>query len=233
VQGSQLSIIIPCYRDDSALAACLQRLAAFPHQAEILVVDGLPNGATRGLVQDAGAVYVASPKAGRGTQLATGAEQASRQVLLFLHCDCHFTATHLNSLEEAFQACPAPLSGCFYRDFSWQYPQLTWMEAASRWWQREVSICYGDQAQFFHRQHYDRLGGYPDEPIMEDVILSHRMRAHGSVSLLDPPLRASVRRFQKIGWLRAKLRNLGYLLAHRFGASPRRIYRWYYGRECE
>ncbi|GIT39430.1 MAG: hypothetical protein Ct9H300mP8_06260 [Gammaproteobacteria bacterium] len=39
-----------------------------------------------------------------------------------------------------------------------------------------TSICTGDQGIFVHRSLLERIGGIPNQPLMEDIELSKRLR---------------------------------------------------------
>ena len=77
------------------------------------------------------------------------------------------------------------------------------------------------------------MGGFAEIPIMEDVEFSGRLRKQGRFALVDPPVRTSMRRFQRRGYMRNKLQNIGIIWLWRVGLlSPEQIYRWYYGRDA-
>ena len=67
---------------------------------------------------------------------------------------------------------------------------------------------YGDQAQFFRRELLQFAGGFPDQPIMEDVELSLRLQSLGKPIYLDLPVTVSARRFVRMNWWRAVWQNL-------------------------
>lgn len=225
----RISVIIPCLRDTAELRLTLANLRQHttPQDTEVLIADGGTD--CLALAQEHHAKHIPCPEIGRGPQMHHAARQATGDVLVFLHADTQLTKEHLAALRSAFQNSPISLCGAFYRDFAWQYPRLAWLADFSQWWQREVSILYGDQTHFFRTSHYHYLGGYPAHPLMEDVAMSDAMRTHGGLILLHPPMRTSLRRFQKLGWWQTKLRNLSIIAAYRLGVSPARLYRWYYG----
>jgi GT2 family glycosyltransferase len=66
---------------------------------------------------------------------------------------------------------------------------------------------YGDQAQFFRRELLQSVGGFPDQPIMEDVELSLRLRSLGVPIYLDLPVTVSARRFVRMKWWRVVWQN--------------------------
>ena len=72
-----------------------------------------------------------------------------------------------------------------------------------------------------------QIGGFPEVPIMEDLQLSQQLRRIGRPVLLPGPLHVSARRWEKHGVLRQTMRNWSLLAAHRFGASPQRLAKYY------
>ena len=76
------------------------------------------------------------------------------------------------------------------------------------------------------------LGGFPDQPIMEDVELSRRLRALGSPAYLDCPVLASPRRLERLGLWQTAAVNLLLRTAYRVGGAAMcdRLYRLYYWR---
>ena len=93
-------------------------------------------------------------------------------------------------------------------------------------------VSYGDQAQFFRREWLARVGGFPDQPIMEDVELSLRLRVLGRPVSLDVPVTVSARRFADRGWWRVLWANWRFRRAYRRRglAACREIYERYYRR---
>jgi hypothetical protein len=80
------------------------------------------------------------------------------------------------------------------------------------------ALPYGDQGLLMTRAAYERAGGYPDQPLMEDVAL---------VRALERPFTAlpckaitCARRYQQDGWGRRGLRNLWTLVRYLCGADP-------------
>ena len=226
---ASLSIIIPCANDAESLAECLGRLAN--SGAEIVVADASKDDSCAAIANTAGAKLVRCAVRGRGQQLNAGAAVASGEILVFNHCDTQLLPQHLQAIREVVTANdPAVLAGAFYKDLAHHYPKFAWAESFVKWWSGEHSIIYGDQTMWFRREHFLKLGGFPDIPIMEDIVMSDKMREAGGVALLEPPLRTSMRRFKQRGSLRTRVENFLVILLFRCGLSPARIYRWYYGR---
>ena len=80
-------------------------------------------------------------------------------------------------------------------------------------------LPYGDQAIFVRRTTFnDKVGGYWEQPLLEDVDLVQRLRRScGPPALLSRPLATSGRRWQQLGLLRTTLVNQAILLGWRLG----------------
>jgi rSAM/selenodomain-associated transferase 2 len=227
----RLAIVIPTLDEEALLAATLDSLAAQRNEAaQVVVADGGSTDRTAWLAQSWGAGVVVVPRRGRGCQIATALRQIEEEVVLILHADMILPAGALALLRERLakdRACPG---GCFGHRFD--SPRLIYrlIEQCDRLRARR-GMSYGDQAQFFRRDLLESRGGFPDQPIMEDVELSRRLALLGRPAYLDLPVVVSPRRFERLGWRRTVLGNLGLRLAYRY-FGPRAceaIYQRYYG----
>ena len=86
---------------------------------------------------------------------------------------------------------------------------------------------YGDQGMFVSRELYDRAGGIPPIPLMEDFEFSRRLAKISSPTMLPGPIEVSTRRWQKSGPLPQTARNWWIALRYRMGAKPEDLLRSY------
>lgn len=237
--GPAISVIVPCLEDATALRRCLRVLhsgaAARGLQLQTVVADASSRDDCAQIAGSAGATVVRCDRPGRGQQLNAGAAVATGEILVFNHADTELEGSHLAAIARTMGSeGSAFVGGAFYRDLAWQYPAFAPMERLARSYTRHMGILYGDQSLFVRRKAFDAMRGFADIPIMEDVEFSSRLRKIGQVVLLDPPLRSSMRRFQRRGYLRNKLQNILVVWLWRAQiASPEQIYRWYYRRSAE
>jgi hypothetical protein len=87
---------------------------------------------------------------------------------------------------------------------------------------------FGDQAQFMTRATYEKVGGFPEIPLMEDVEMSRALHQEGD--LVRVPLRVvtSSRRFLERGYIRQTLLNIRSMVRYLLlGATPEEIARDY------
>ena len=101
---------------------------------------------------------------------------------------------------------------------------------------RYMGISFGDQCQFFRRKALDSIGGFPAQMLMEDIELSLRLKAAGTVCFLPRGVAVSRRRWQEKGFVKNFVRvislTLGYLILRRFKAGEAvaaDFYTRYYG----
>ena len=78
---------------------------------------------------------------------------------------------------------------------------------------------------FVRRDVFEALGGYADLPIMEDVDLVRRLRAHGRLFRSPLPAVTSARRWERDGWIRRTARHLALITLYFCGVPPTRLIR--------
>ena len=79
---------------------------------------------------------------------------------------------------------------------------------------------YGDQGLLVRRDVFDTVGGYPDQPIMEDVILCRRLRSAKRLTRLPGTVTTSSRRYEEEGRVRAWMRNVRTIIRFLSGTDP-------------
>jgi len=198
---------------------------------EVIVVDGGSRDRTTEIaetfqVQSSNPLILLTSPAGRATQMNAGAAAATGDILLFLHADTHLPADARGAIEGALRD-PACVGGRF--DVRFDRPTRlartisVMMNARSRW----TGIATGDQAIFVHRLVFDRLGGFPALPLMEDVEFSRRLKRAGRVAALRATVTTSFRRWERGGPVRTILLMWVLRFLYWIGISPRTLARWY------
>jgi len=199
----------------------LAELTRCPGISEIVVVDGGSTDRTRALVGAVSGIRLLVAPRGRGTQLNAGARATHGRVLLFLHADVSLPADAPTWIARALAA-PDVVAGAFrVRTLweggrSWVRPFLWLADVRSRF----ARLPYGDQAMFVRREAFEHVGGFPDQPLMEDIELGRRLWSLGRVVTVPAFVRVSGRRF-----VARPLRTVAALrcfpLFSRLGVSPR------------
>jgi rSAM/selenodomain-associated transferase 2 len=190
----KISAVIPTLREACWIAESVAGARAIAD--EVLVADGGSEDGTAAIARAAGA-RVVQARRGRGSQLAAGARAASHSVLLFLHADTRLPAEARGSIESAL-ADPDVLGGNFFLRFappSHVGQLFTHVYDLRR---RTLGIYYGDSPLFVRREAYDRLGGFPEQPLFEDYAFIRRLeRTHRTRYVRDVVAVTSDRRFRR------------------------------------
>jgi rSAM/selenodomain-associated transferase 2 len=220
-----ITVIIPVLNEEKIIP---QSLLALENAGdyELIVVDGGSEDMTVPVAREfTDKVFVT--KRGRGCQMNFGAERASGDVLLFLHVDCRLPENGFTLIRDVISD-EGVSAGAF--DLSIDHPALRYriMEAGANLRSRLTSIPYGDQGMFMRRDVFERLGGFSDIPIMEDVELSLRLKNLGKIAFIRPPIKTSPRRWQKEGPVYTTIRDWTLAISYSlFGVSPQRLVKYY------
>jgi rSAM/selenodomain-associated transferase 2 len=223
-----VSIIIPVLNEAAGINGVIEHLRdpAAIHDAEIIVVDGEVAGSTLSAITDSTVRKIVSP-AGRGRQMNLGASQARGRVLLFLHADTVLPRRGFALIRKAMED-PNMAAGAFELGIDSQRALFRITEAYVSVRTRLTRIPFGDQAIFIRREYFERLGGFRDIPIMEDVELMARIRKRGDrIAVIPEKVRTSARRWEREGILSCTMRNWMLQAAYAFGVPPERLAKWY------
>jgi rSAM/selenodomain-associated transferase 2 len=222
----QLSIIIPALDEAERIAALLTGLQALRRRgAEVIVVDGGSTDATPTLAAPLADRVMTAPR-GRARQMNAGAAQAKGEALLFLHADTTLpddADRHvLDSLRQGTR-----VWGRFDVRIGGRARTLSMVAALMNMRSRLTGIATGDQALFMTRAAFESLGGFPDQPLMEDIELSRRLLTLSRPACLPGPAITSGRRWETRGVWRTifLMWRLRWLYAR--GVAPARLAEWY------
>jgi len=222
----RISIIIPVLNEAEVLVTHLQKLQAVRVQGhEIIMIDGGSKDESQYLAKSQ-VDHLLISKRGRALQMNKGAEVASGDVLLFLHVDTVLPddgiaaiINRINPGQEAWGRFDVCLSG--------NRKLFRVIETMMNWRSRISGIATGDQAIFITRHLFQRMHGFADIPLMEDVELCRRLKKTQSPVCLSQRVTTSSRRWELDGvfktiWLMWRLR-----LAYWLGVDPSTLARQY------
>lgn len=223
-----ISVVIPVFREEALINDAIGRLRgmAFDKALEIIVVDGSEEGGTLRAVADSSAKSILSPR-GRAIQMNAGAKAAGGDVLLFLHVDTELPADGLERISSAMEL-GRFVGGAFDLGIADRGLAYRIIERAASLRSRLTRIPYGDQAIFFKRDYFLRIGGYRPLPVMEDVDLMRRVKKRGDrIHLIDEKVKTSSRRWRKEGIASCTLRNWTIMSLYLLGVPPGRLAKHY------
>jgi rSAM/selenodomain-associated transferase 2 len=219
-----LSIVIPALNEAAGIEATLQALQPLRLRGvELVLADGGSSDSTPTLAQPWVDAAVDAPR-GRALQMNAGAARARASVLLFLHAD-----TRLPPLADVLvlQAVQRSDKGACWGRFDVRIEGRPWMlrvvAVLMNLRSRASGIATGDQAIFITREAFERVGGFPEQALMEDIEISRRLKRLGRPACLRARVCTSGRRWEQRGVWRTIV--LMWRLRWRYwrGESPARL----------
>lgn len=219
-EGGSVSVIVPTLNEASSLRRLLPRLLDRPG-AEVIVSDGGSDDDTVQIARDAGAIVVQGER-GRGAQMNRGAAVAGGEFLLFLHADTD-PPTDWNEIIPGVLSRPGVAAGAFR--FALREPVagralIEWLVDLRC---RVFRMPYGDQGFFLRKTLFTALGGFPNQPILEDLEMVSQARRWGSVEVVDAVARTSSRRWRERGVMRTFLDHQRILAGRWLGMAPEKL----------
>jgi rSAM/selenodomain-associated transferase 2 len=223
----RFSIIIPVLNEEAVLEQQLVHLRrqCTHYDCELLIVDGGSIDRTVAIAGQYGRV-VLSPR-GRAIQMNAGAAVASGDAFIFLHADTQLPDNAFDVIEWTFQS-PQIVGGAFRVYFncnSWPYRLVAFTTNLRS---RIRTLFTGDQTYFIRAESFRAIGGYPEQPLMEDLEIITSLRRLGKVVLLPQYVTTSARRHEKLGLLRSVLFMWYLRTLYKFGVSPAHLQRMYF-----
>lgn len=192
-----LSIIVPVRNEAELLPSFLKHLRESAPEAEIIVVDG---GSSDGSadIGGRGADYLLRSAPGRAPQMNAGAAISHGDVLWFLHADSRVPEDAIVQIEEALRE-PLLAGGCFALRFP--RPELIYRvtDSLGNCAVDLFRIALGDHGFFCRRAAFERVGGYPEVPLMEDAEFYRALGRSGRTRQLRARIETSSRRYEEFG----------------------------------
>ena len=233
--NNQISIIIPVYQETATINQTLGNIVpSFQEiRPQVIVVDGNPLGNTIASIdplfisEKISLKTVISKRSGRAVQMNVGAQLAQGKTLLFLHADTIFSKQAVGRMLQFFDD-PSLACGAFSLGIRHHKKAYRLIEFMANRRSKITRLPYGDQAQFFRKEYFEKLGGFAEIPLMEDVEIMQRVKQRkDNCRILTEKVFTSARRWEKEGILYCTLRNWTLISLYSLGVSPHRLAKYY------
>lgn len=228
LENKTVSIIIPVLNESTGIARLLDYLGPLRAEASILLVDGGSEDETANVCRKRGFQTIQGSM-GRAMQMNAGVESIKTDIYWFLHADCLPPPDALQDIITAINA------GYVWGRFDvclvgnrWIY---RWIGRLMNWRSCLTAVATGDQGIFIRSDLFEKIGGYPHIPLMEDIAISKILRRYGRPACIHTAMEVSSRRWEKHGVF--KTITLMWLLRLRYflGDSPDRLQHIYYDKK--
>lgn len=223
----KVTVVMPVLNESKILRNTLSQLRLSPDE-ELIVADGGSTDESVSIAREfTDKVFVTTTGKGRGHAINYGAERASGEILLFMHADCVLPERAFSIIREILNN-NAVVAGAF--DLSIAHPKLRFraIEFVANLRSRVTSVPYGDQGIFLRKEYFDRLGGFADVALMEDIEISKRLKKIGKIVFVRSAIKASARRWLREGAVYTTLRDWVLALSYSFLRVSPSILKQYY-----
>ncbi len=221
-----ISIIIPTLNEAQNIGKLISFLKqhADHRLRDIIVVDAQSTDNTEGVALAQGATVLRAPKRSRASQMNLGAQQATGEMLYFIHADCLPPASFLDDIEHANTE-GYPL-GCYRYNFDSQ----SFMLKINSYFTRFTPLwCRGgDETLFVTKAVFEQLNGYDERfCIMEEYDFIRRAKTLLPFKIIPKYATVSARKYDNNSWLRVQIANFTAFSMFRFGVPSGKIAQTY------
>ncbi len=168
-----ISAVIPARNAANTLAASIASLRGGGVE-DIILVDGQSQDNTLEIARREGATILRH-KPCRGGQLAAGARAAKGDWLLFLHADTRLEKGWEKEIADFMQRNRGRAGFFRFALAGKKSRRANMLAAAVNWRCQWLALPYGDQGLLVQRALYEKIGGFKNWPLMEDVDIVRRL----------------------------------------------------------
>ena len=193
-----ISIIIPALNEEDSIKPLLQQLQKIREQGhEVIVVDGGSADKTVSLSELLADKVIAS-SAGRAIQMNKGASGSKNDILWFLHADSLIPEDAIKHIQQALNNKPW---GRFNIHLSGKNIVFRIIGSMMNLRSCLTGMVTGDQGIFIDKLLFNKTGGFPNIPLMEDIAMSKNLNKRSRPACVKVKLITSGRRWEKNGIL--------------------------------
>ncbi len=225
-----VAIVIPTKKIDSNLVSMLDHLLRRT-SAEIVVVktDECSVEAFSRFHRER-QITLVTAGASRGGQIRQGIVNSERPFIWVLHADSVIDDSTIKAITEMARR-QDEVWGRFNLSLIPSTRMLQLISFFMNFRSRKTKICTGDQGMYFHRSLICAIGGFPDQPLMEDVEVSKRLKLEYADLFLpaEQIVQSSGERWLTHGYMKTILSMWSLRIRYFLGASPEILYDEYYG----
>ena len=191
-----VSVVIPVYQEGPKLEQFLSRLKAVSEGVrEYVVVDGAGELSEGDEILGEGVRTVRSER-GRGRQIARGIAETTGDLVVIVHADTEPQGGWVSEVKKAANKAREIPAFALGQRFGGRGPGLLAVEMLNEQRVMFGGAIFGDQTTIIRREALKRIGGFPEQPLMEDVEVSARLLEVGPMGYLGLEWEVSARKWK-------------------------------------
>jgi rSAM/selenodomain-associated transferase 2 len=223
-----LSVIVPARNEQDRIGLLLRKMQDWrAHAVELIVVDGGSLDQTVAVARPL-ADHCIVTRPGRADQQNAGAALARGELLWFVHADSGLQGDEWRALQLLQQSASTPFWGRFDVRMNSADRRLKLVATMMNLRSRVTGVATGDQGIFVSRELFFAIGGFPQQPLMEDVEISTCLSRISAPICLRETIMVDGRRWQRRGVWRTVVQMWWLRLRYFLGADPVVLHREYY-----
>jgi hypothetical protein len=225
--SDRIAVIVPVAAGEASPPALFfERITgAEPPVSLFAAADARIAEETRIAFERAGATVFTLEESPRGARLARAAQSSSSSegisLFLFLHADTLLPFGWESAIRRAIAS--GAVGGAFRLSYFGGGARMRWVAFWANARTAFTRVPYGDQAPFVRRDVYERLGGHPPWPLLDDWDFARRLRKQGRIEILRDAVETSPRRYLERGVVKTVLGNWRILWKARRGEPPEQL----------
>lgn len=191
-----ISVIVPMHNEEKILTSNSRHFKNLSESTELIFVDGESSDKSAEIASIYGKVL--SSKKGRAIQMNYGAKEARNDVLLFLHADTFILPKTIECIQNKISQGEV-IGGCLTQRINKTGLLYRLIESFGSIRAAATRVFYGDQGIFIKKDVFLKMNGFPEKPVMEDVLFTKKLRKLGKTAILQDKIFTSARRWEKRG----------------------------------
>jgi len=222
---AKISIIVPMYREGESAVRNIERLLEGGEDILELIVVEAGTGTPPRWIENPSLRWIHSPLANRAYQMNMGARCSHGEFLVFLHADTYVPVEAIRDACERVQD-GRYVGGAFRFRLDRSHIRARLIEYGVRIRQRVFRLPYGDQVIFVRRDVFSRVGGYPEVPVLEDVLFIQSLKREGRLFFHPEYAVTSSRKWETYGYARITYLNWLTMIKYAMGVPLDSIAMW-------
>jgi rSAM/selenodomain-associated transferase 2 len=209
-----VSLIIPVLNEEKTILEKHEYFEEIGKATELIFVDGGSSDKTIKEAEKYGKVILAGK--GRAFQKNAGANKAGTKYLLFMHVDTTIELETLKVIEDCLTG--GTVAGCLTMGIDRDRVMFRIFEKIVNYRASVFNVTDGDLGLFIRKDLFDKIGGFDQVSLMEDILIGKKIKGICRLRVLDNIIKVSTRKWEEEGYIRTFMEYAQVYLKYWMGA---------------